>query len=439
MKALGERAGMHRFAETLFTGGVLVMYLAGTGVTHGDDYSAYTEYITSLESLEDKAFRDILLQELDNYIVRFPAVPNLAEMHSKRATIFRDKNDDEEELFAYMEILYLYPKAEQAIVAKAQLRTLIDDENKFKALRPKTDELLQPRAYGENPEEAFYLLLHDMVKLDFDRINHLVVAATGDFLLRYSNSEYSHQVLFWRAQLLEKQEDFREALSEYLKLTHLHRGSIHLTTSRLKVAQLYTEELKSHQKAILALEEFLLEHPDDPQAPQAQFRIAEITEKRKKQYLEAVNAYITVAQKYPESVEAVPAMFEAARVYEVRFKEYDQAIRVYTEIVRDHPNDLKAPYALAELANVYEKRLKDPLNAANAYFKIFASYPQSGIAAESLFAAADICHKQLKDLDKAKMYYALLLEKYPGDKLARKATDRIADIDKELAKSAPDN
>jgi len=402
-----------------------------------DAQSAYTEYIMSLESLDYKAFKDILLNELDEYLRRFPAASNLADMYLKKAGIFLDNNNLEEAFIAHLQILYLYPKSEQAIVAKDRLRTLINNESRFKDLRSKTEQILQPRAYGENAEEAYYLFLNDLVKLNFKRIDPLIIRSTGRFLKLYPGSDFSHEVLYWRAQLFEKEENYQEAVSEYMKLTYMHQGSIHLTASKLKMATIYGEELKLYQQAILALEEFMLEHPEDPQAPQAQLRIGEINDKRKKQYLEAINAYVAVAQKYPKSVEAVPALFEAARLYEVRFKEYDQAIRVYSEIVRDYPKDLKAPYAFVETARIYEKRLKDPLNAANVYFKVYGSYPESSIAPESLYASAEIYEKKLSNLEKAGMYYSMLAEKYPNHKLAEKSQKRAADIQKKLTNTSP--
>lgn len=418
---------------------LLMVCLVGVSVTQvrADAQSDYSEYIMSLESLDGKEFKNLLLSELDEYMRRFPTAPNLAEMQLKKASIYTDNNDQLNSFISHLIILYLFPKSEQAIVAKDRLRTMINNENRFKDLRSKTEEILQPRATGENSEEAYYLFLTDMVKLNFVRINPLVIESTGKFLTQYPGSEYSHEILFWRAELLEKEERYEAAVAEYTKLTYMHQGSIHLTSSKLRMATIYGEELKMHQKAILALEEFMLEHPDDPQAPQAQLRIGEINEKRKKQYLEAINAYVAVAQKYPRSVEAVPALFEAARLYETRFKEYDQAIRVYSEVVRDYPKDLKSPHALAETARIYEKRLKDPLNAANAYFKVYGSYPESSIAAESLYASAEIYEKKLSNLEKAGMYYEMLVEKYPSHKLAEKSKKRSADIQKKLAKQSP--
>ncbi len=397
-----------------------------------DGEEDFAEFIAALEKLPKKEFTNILIEEVRDYLYRYPEAKDADKMHMKIATIYSNKGDELRSFLTHMEILYLYPHSDVVTTAKDRLRSLIIREKKFRPLKERIDTLLNPTASDSTLEEATYAFIRDLYDLNFQPVAGLLTETCDRFLEHYPKSAHAESVLYWKAQLLARDKRPRKALAAFMKLTYLFKNGLYVTASKLKMAELFTEKLDMHQNAILTLEEFLLEHPDDPQAPQAQFRMAQILEKKKKTYLEAINAYTAVAERYPKSLEAVPALFDAARLYEEKFKEYDQAIRVYSQIVRDFPDDLKAPLALAEAARIYEKRLKDELNAANTYFKIYGSYPKSDIAAQSLFAAAEINEKKLNDPEKALMYYRMVVDEYPESKVASKASKRIEKLTKEL-------
>jgi len=416
-------AGKIRTFVTLF------LVLAAT-LANADDQPKYSDYIATLDNLDNEAFDDILIQEISDYLHRFPDAPDVDQMHFKIATIYHDHNDRLASFFASMEVIYLYPESPVVAPAQDRVRSLLVKEKKFKPLKDQADALIHPTLNDTSREASYYTFLQDMVDLRFDKIREQLLRGTQRYLRNYPDSERADAVLFWRAELLAQSKKPKQALSEYLKLTYVHSSSLYVTASKLKMADLFSQKLKDPKKAILTLEEFLLEFPDDPQASLAQLRIAKINEKKNKKYLEAINGYTAVAAHYPQSADAVPALFDAARLYEDKFKEYDQAIRVYTEIVRDFPNDIKAPHAYAEAARIYEKRLKDYFNAASVYFKVYGNYPESGIAPECLFAAAEINEKKLQDFDKALMYYRFVADNYPNHKLANKATKRIDKVSK---------
>lgn len=398
-----------------------------------DEQSDYTSYIGALEELNNKKFSKIIIKELNDYLHRFPSADNLDDIHFKIATLYSDRKDKVRSFFTNLEVIYLYPNSRHVPIAKDRVRVLLLQEKKFRPLKDKVETVLNPATRDSTTESAYFAFIGDMVLYDLKSIRKLTIAACEKFLQTNPEMPRADAVLFWQAQLLEKDKRAAEAIAELLQLTYLYSNSVFATASKLKMAEIFTGRLKMHDKAMFALEEFILEFPEDPQAPYAQFKLAQIIEKKKKKPLEALEAYKAVAKNFPGSVEAVPALFEAARLYEDKFKEYDQAIRIYTEVVRDFPEDIKAPHALAEAARIYEKRLKDYFNAANVFFKVYGHYPESNIAAESLFAAADINEKKLKDYDKAIMYYRFVVEQYPDKKVASKASKRIVKLSKNLA------
>lgn len=399
-----------------------------------DKQTRFADYVAALENLQKKEFNEIIIEEVYNYLYQFPQASNRDTMHFKIANIFVDWDRELRSFFTLMEMLYYYPDSPLLPEVKSKLQTLIAEENKFRDLRDKTDRLLQPAAEKESNEGAHFAFIRDMFLLNSEPIRELLIKSCDRFLQNYAQSHDSEAILFWKAELLTRDDEPEQALSQYMKITYIYDASPYVTASKLKMAEIFTDELDLHQKAIYTLEEFLLEHPEDPQAPEAQFKIGKIIEEEKDTYLEAINAYTAVAEKYPESLEAVPALFAAAKLYEDKFKEYDQAIRVYTEIVRDFPDDLKAPYAYVEAARIYEKRLDDYANAANVYFKVYGHYPESSIAPECLYAAAEINEKRLKEFEKAISYYNFLVEHYPEHKLADKARKRAEKLTEELQK-----
>lgn len=413
---------------------IFLLVLINNGWAASDNQADYAAYIASLENLPAKDFSDILITELNEYIRRFPDAANLDDMHFKMASIFSDNKKPLESFFTHLQFVYFYPNSKHLSVVKDRLRTLLIQDSKFKDVKDKVETILNPKILEDTREARHFTFLRDARDYNLPAMAKLLIHSCEEFVREFPKSPKAEETLFWKAELLAKDQQYERALAEYLKVTYLHKQGLLVTASKLRMAELFTERLKMHQNAILTLEEFLLEFPDDPQAPYAQMRMAKILEQEKKTYLEAINAYTAVAKRYPTSVEAVPALFEAARLYEEKFKEYDQAIRVYTEIVRDFPKDLKAPYALAEAARIYEKRLNDDFNAASVYYKVYGLYPESQIAAASLYAAAEIHEKRLKDLQKAMEYYRLVVDKYPNDTLASKASGRIEKLSKEINK-----
>lgn len=425
--------------KTISKGKCILIYLMISLVFNfspllGDEASDYSSYLTALENLKIKDFTDIVIGEMLAYLERFPNAANLDEIHFKMATLHSENNDEIHSLFYHLEFIYLFPNSTHISAAKDRVRSLLIKEKKLKSLREKIETILNPTMPDSTKEGAFFAFIRDMIDYEFEPATKLLLEACDQFLSKYPNSSNADEVLFWKAELLAKDKEYRKALAEYMKLTFLFNESIYITASKLRMADLFTERLKMHQDAILTLEEFLLEFPDDPQAALAQFRMAQIIEKEKKQYLEAIDAYRTVAEKYPESLEAVPALFEAARLYEQKFKEYDQAVMTYTQVVRDFPKDIKAPHALAEAARIYEKRMKDYSNAADVYFEVFDKYPESKIAPESLYAAAEIYEKRLRNLDRAMTLYRMVVDQFPNEKIAKNAGKRIEKLTKVVEK-----
>lgn len=400
-----------------------------------DGDSDFTFYIKALENIKDEKFAPILIDELENYIHYFPQAENLDEMQFKIASIYDAERDRENSFLAYLELVYLYPNSENLATAKDKVRSILMQEGDFKPLRDKVDSIINPSVPPDTTlEMASYMFLRDMFNYHFERVARGLVRECNQFLANYPNSTKSDEVLYWKGEVMSQDKRYREAISAYMKITFLYPQSILVTASKLKIADLYSQELGMQQNAILTLEEFLVEYPDDPQAGLAMFRMAQIIENERNKYVEALNTYLGVAEKYPKSLEAVPALFEAARLYEDKFKEYAQAIRVYTQIVRDFGSDIKAPFALTEAGRIYEKRLKDYGNAANVYDMIFEKYPQDRLAPEYLYKAGEIYEKELKDNEKALVEYRKVTDNFPKHDLAEKAGKRIEKITEEMNK-----
>jgi TolA-binding protein len=401
---------------------------------YGDDEQDYGFYIDALEKLRDKNFQNILIKELTEYIQRFPNATNLDDMQFKIATLYSESNDKINSFFSHMERIYLDPESKHISTAKDRISRLLMKDKKFKPLKDRVEDLLNPTYVDSSNESSSFTFIRDMFDYNFEPITKMLVAACDQFLSRYPKSSEADAILFLKAELLTKDKQYREALAEYMKLTYVYNESPYVTTSKLRMADLFTKNLDRHEDAVLTLEEFLVEFPDDPQAALAQFRMAQIMEKKKKRYLDALNTYLAVAEKYPKSLEAVPALFEAARLYEKKFKEYERAVRIYNQIVRDFANDIKAPYALSEAGRIYEKRLKDYASAASEYFKVFEKYPESKIAPNHLYLAAELYEKKIKDFNQAITFYRKVVDNYPEQKLAEKASKRIEKLTKEMNK-----
>ena len=412
---------------------VILSALVSVNYVMADSSSVYSEFIGSLADLQNKKFQDILITELSEYISRYPDAANLADMHFKKATIYAENHKAVESFLMNLEVVYLYPNSNHLVSAQDRVRALLMQDKKFKRLRDKTEQIVNPDTTDWNREAAHYNLIKTLYYYDFQPITRPLISTCQQFLRHFPKSPNADKVTFWRAALLAHDQQDREALTEYLKTTFLYKNSVYASPSKLKVAELLSRKFKMHQKAVSGLREFLADFPADPQAPLAQFRIAEIFENEMKSYQASIDGYTKVAQNYPQSVEAVPALFRAAKLYEEKLRNYDRAIKDYIGIARNFKDDIKAPYAMAEAGRIYETRLKDYTNSAKAYHQVYELFPESAIAAESLFAAAEINEKKVKNFKTALTHYRTVVDKFPNTKLADRASRRIQKLSKDTS------
>jgi TolA-binding protein len=431
-----ERRGakMKSYLKKLYLTLALVGLWSATGLAFVDSASDYSDFLKTLSALDNDKFTNVLIDELNKYLRQFPNAPDADDVHFKMAGIFSQKNWHARSFVTHLEVAHLYPQSENVVPSQDRVRDILIQEKKFQPLKDRIEELLGPAAADSSKEAAHYALIRKLYYLNFDEISKPLVSSCELYLRYFLESPNRAEINFWKAELLARNEDHVNALTEYLKVTSLYKQSVFVSASQIKIADLQTERFKMHQHAIITLSDFVKAFPEDPQAAQAQFRKAEILEKKIKKPIEAIDAYMEVSQKYPKSLEAVPALFEAARVYESKFKEYNKAVEVYATVVKDFKEDLKAPYALTESARIYEGKLKDYTNAAGIYLRVYELFPDSNIAAESLFAAGEISEKKLKDAEAALTHYRTLVDKYPTTKVAEKATKRIQKLSQDSGK-----
>lgn len=417
----------------MFVGGVL--FLSSLRLLGDDKKKDFIFYINALEKIKDKKFQVVLIHQIHEYLDTFPEARGNDEMEFKLAKLYELENDLTAEFYTLLKIIYLYPNSQYYTQAKDKLRTLTIKEKQFSPFKENVEKLLAPAIPDTSRETALFTFITDMVTYNFNPFNPFLLRTCNRFLRNYPESVHNAKVQFWKAELLYRDKKYREALAEYMKVNYLYDGSIYVAPSKLRIADIFTEELNLHQKAILTLEEFLVEFPEDPQAAFAQMRTAQILEKKLKKPLDALNTYLAVAEKYPKSLEAVPSLFEAARIYEKKFKEYEKAVEVYLKVVNDFSTDLKAPFALAEAGRIYEDQLKNYSKAAEIYEQIFEKYPKSDLAARYLYKAAEIYEKKLSKLEQALTLYRKVVDNYSNSDIAKKASKKIEKLSEKMEKA----
>jgi N-acetylmuramoyl-L-alanine amidase len=125
-----------------------------------------------------------------------------------------------------------------------------------------------------------------------------------------------------------EQEEYREANSAYLELSHdptLRKNK----TNWMKVVKKFDDVAEKY--------------PDSSLAPKALYMEGKLYEQiygyffKKSDLEEALNVYRNAAGKYPDSETAPDALFKEAKVYEVRLKNKDKAITLYREILTKYP------------------------------------------------------------------------------------------------------
>jgi TolA-binding protein len=393
----------------------------------------YFTYLENTFNEHDKSLQDLLIDELSHFLILFPEDENAGRVQYMLASVYREKNKEEEALAGYLKMIYLYPASAVIAANKDDLRSLIANERSFSDQQELLRGLID-QDYGNLPaNEAFLKYLETMVALKKSGLRDRNLASCREFFRRFPDDGHHDQVMLWMADVYALSRDYDEANSTYAKFAVIFPGSHHLAYILYQQGQLYYEHLRQPEKAIEILTQVVNSYADSNLAGDAWFTMAEIKDKKNKDYSGAIADYRQVVDQYPNNEKAVEALWQIAEIQERNLKDYRAAVVSYNEIVEKYSANLRGIDALEEMADLYQSKLEDYLLTAQAYARIAELYPDYEEAPERLIDAGSVCEKRLDDYNQAITYYQMVIDNYPDSPESKEAAKKIEKAREKLA------
>ncbi len=189
-----------------------------------------------------------------------------------------------------------------------------------------------------------------------------------------SNPELSGRVYFQIGELYKIQKSPRKALTNFLKVTVVYKGTHHLP-ALIEVAKLYHYELNEFEKALDTYKEFYQLAPKHELASEALFHQAVLSYTKLKKREDAIQLYLQVNKEFPKTDMAHKALEAAAGIYQTDLKKHQEAIDLYKKIDAEYPQSPLS--ALYIVGTIYEQNLNDKDNALKYYEEFVVKYPKS--------------------------------------------------------------
>ncbi|MGH7594896.1 MAG: tetratricopeptide repeat protein [bacterium] len=382
-------------------------------------------YLQDLYNRHDKNLSEFLIDELNQYVMRFPDGEKAPEAQYLLAKVYQEKGDKHKALAAFLKVMSLYPHADRRQESANEARLIITSDNAYKEKRTALLATLETPPAGENPADRYYHYLNRVTALGNDDVANVLLDDARKFLAQFAEDTRQDSVLLVIAELYARKGDERETEASYLRLEYYFPESPLLPYARFSRGVILSKELGDHKRAIEVLSEVVTKHPQSEHAATAQLEIAEIKREKLKDYAGAVADYRKFIESKADSAKAVEALWAIGETNLNNLKDYNGAIQAFSEIVEKHQADKRAASAMEKVGDIYKDKLADYGKAAEQYAQIAEVFPEYEKAPDLLLKAGALCEDKLKDDRRAAEYYRRTFEKFPKHKSADEAKKRI--------------
>lgn len=170
-----------------------------------------------------------------------------------------------------------------------------------------------------------------------------------EFLDQYPDSQYKFLARYELAELYKLNGDFKQAITENIKLANLSKGTVYWQKANINIAVL---EYKFNQfdLAVEILKDLIDKINDYEDLGTAYFLLGKIMLDRSK-YKEAEKFFLTCAGSYPQSSKGAASLFELQNIY-ILLGKYSEAERIASMLNQLYPDSIENKNVKNKLDNV---------------------------------------------------------------------------------------
>ncbi|HPN36274.1 MAG TPA: tetratricopeptide repeat protein [bacterium] len=401
-----------------------------SGFLSAPSFSQYSpgkvlSFLEDTANQKESKLRDLLIQELSQYINTFPDTSLAGDACCLLASVYNDKGKKADALAALYKGLYLYPEFSRRQECIAMAQDLIAKNKDYQKKQEKLLTVLAGPALKTEREDRYITYLRFLMDLDDKDMNEWIRDELRSFITQYPADTCMYSVLQWNADLFRQAEKWHEASNGYQKLQSLYPDNPNLPYAIYHQAKVMYEKLDQNKEAVQACRVLYLNYPQHEYAPPALFMSAEIKTKKLKDHAGAAENFRQFLDTYPDNEMAAEALMAIGDLNRDKLDNPTKAIATYDEFVAKFRTDLRGAEALEKAANIYKDKLKDYSLAAEYYAKIADLYRTHQKAPDMLIKAGELCEDKMKDYVKAIYYYQMVLDKFADSRKVGEAKKKI--------------
>jgi TolA-binding protein len=385
-------------------------------------------YAVALMDQDQKDLYPVAIQQFARYIRFFPDNRFVDDCQFRIAKLYERSEDWHRAFFHYLKLIYFYPSSLRRAQALLDVQDLLP---KLKIGKEKTDAVLPYEPGEKGDADRRYDFLQALWKLDNIRTYKETIEECNNFLYQYTGYSRSPEVQSLAAEIYLKIGEPRTAIMGLEREAFLFPTRADLPELRLRIAQIYLDNIKDVYQAKKNYLVVVREYAADPRAPQALLRIADIEAERERPRRpdKALDYLKQTVQEYPDTPYAVEALMKSAETFLKYYDDAKNAVRNYLELEERYPGTTQAPEALARAGGLYATKLRDFVKASGTYRRLAEKYPNYPDSPRKLFDAAEMQEKDLRNLPEARAVFTEVVTRFPDSVYAKKARLRLRKLE----------
>ena len=188
---------------------------------------------------------------------------------------------------------------------------------------------------------------------EIDKLEAKIDAAYQEVIDKYPESTEAEESEFKLIELARGRGDLkgRDLIAKYEEYMEKYPESEKGPDLVLRIAKIYSDDLKLDGEAIKIYQEFVDKFPDDERVPEALFEIAKIQEKIK-EFEAAEETYTRIIEDFPESELAAEAQYRRGNLRADELDKKKEAAEDFKDVAEKHPDSKQARVAQARQREV---------------------------------------------------------------------------------------
>lgn len=405
-----------------------VFYCLGPAFLFAQAETDLYRYGMALNGFEEKKLYERTVEVYTDFLAAFTQSGHAPEIQYALARLHDDRKANDRAFVSYLKTVALYPESDFVSESKTRAGAAVSSDSKLSPIKEKLFSMLEMPVTGEDFASTYFNLIGSLRELVYPKLNDALIPECRLFMRTFPDHEKNPVVAEWMGDMEGENGNHWGALASYASIVYLYGSSDRVMASKLKMANLFADDLKRYEEAVGMYEEILADTPDSTHNGEILWRLALVLDEKLDNHSRAVQEYQNLVDRFPMSEHGVESLMKKAELHVNRLKQYEAGVKSYRQIVDRYPEDPRAAEALGLAADVYDKKMKDYRNAVQVYVEIAAKYPDHEDAAELLFKAAEIAEKRMNDTGIALELYQRVVDDYGTEKIAERARKKVESL-----------